>query len=293
MEILSEPRCFDGRQLRIRHRSEACDCAMTFSLFLPPAVAAGAVPAIYWLSGLTCTDENFATKAGAQRVAAELGVALVMADTSPRGDAVPTDPEGGWDCGHGAGFYVDATEPPWDRHYRMYDYVTRELPALVEAEFPIDRERRAVSGHSMGGHGALVVGLRNPGRYRAISAFSPICAPSEVPWGRKALGHYLGDDPAAWASWDACRLLARADQAPPPILVEQGTDDPFLAEQLHPHRLEAIAAERPTWPLRIRRRAGYDHSYWFIATFIEDHLRFLRRALDGASDPFADADRAS
>ncbi len=273
-ETLADSRSFGGRQLRLRHDSEACGCPMTLSVYLPPAAENGEVPVVYWLSGLTCTDENFATKAGAQRVASELGVALVMPDTSPRGEGVPDDPDGAWDFGLGAGFYVDAVQEPWREHYRRASYVACELPSLVEAAFPLDGARRAVSGHSMGGHGAMAIGLRHPDRYRAISAFSPIVAPSQVPWGQKAFGHYLGDDGESWAEYDACRILAAYDGTPPPILIDQGEADSFLDEQLRTHLLEETIADR-SWPIVIRYQAGYDHSYWFIASFIEDHLRFL------------------
>ncbi len=208
LELLAEHRCFGGSQRRYRHASAVLGCPMTLAVFLPPRALAGEpVPALWWLSGLTCTDENFTQKAGAQRLAAELGLALVAPDTSPRGAEVPTDPAGGWDFGHGAGFYVDATAEPWSRHYRMHSYVVEELPALLEAALPLDPQRRGLSGHSMGGHGALVCALRNPGRYASVSAFAPIAHPSACPWGRKALGHLLGPDPEAWGAWDACRLL--------------------------------------------------------------------------------------
>jgi S-formylglutathione hydrolase len=244
------------------------------------------VPALWWLSGLTCTDENFMQKAGAQRLAAELGLALVAPDTSPRGDAVPGDPGGGWEFGHGAGFYVDATEAPWATHYRMHSYVVHELPELVEAELPISRERRGICGHSMGGHGALVAALRHPGRYRSVSAFAPIAHPSQCPWGRKAFGHLLGADPAAWAAWDACRLLEGGTTLrglagePLPLLIDQGMADSFLSEQLQPEALEAAAAAGGQ-PLELRRQEGYDHSYFFIASFIDDHLRHHAAALLG------------
>lgn len=277
MKKLAEVRAFGGRQLRYSHDSRACRCEMTFSVFLPPAARTSPRPAVYWLSGLTCTDENFATKAGAQRVAAELGLVLVMPDTSPRGDDVPDDVEGDWDFGIGAGFYVNATQPPWNRHYRMYDYVVDELPGLVEAELPVTPDRRAVSGHSMGGHGALVVGLRNPARYAAISAFAPIVAPTQVPWGLKALRNYLGDDRAAWSEYDTCLLLEHYGDCPP-TLIDQGEDDQFLEDQLQTWRLETLLEEQAL-PIRVRRQPGYDHSYYFIATFIEDHLRFLAEHL--------------
>ena len=207
LELVSESRCFDGRQIVYRHVSASCACTMRFAVYLPPVAAMGPVPALYWLSGLTCTEENFIVKAGAQRAAAELGIALVAPDTSPRGAEVPGDPENAYDFGLGAGFYVDATQAPWSTHYRMYSYVTRELPLLLREHFPVDPSRQGISGHSMGGHGALTIALRNPGIYRSVSAFAPIVAPSMVPWGNKALGRYLGEDRSAWAAHDACELV--------------------------------------------------------------------------------------
>lgn len=280
MEKIDEHKAFGGWQRRYTHASKTCHCDMTFALYLPPQCDTQRVPVVYWLSGLTCTDENFVNKAGAQRVAAELGVAIVAPDTSPRGDDVAD--EDSYDMGKGAGFYVNATEQPWAKHYQMYDYVVSELPALLADEFntTLDLSREAISGHSMGGHGALVIGLRNIDRFAAISAFSPICAPSEVPWGQKAFPKYLGDDRQQWLEYDAATLLGQADNVPalPPIRVEQGLADNFLDEQLHPHRLED-AAEKSGAQLEVHRREGYDHSYFFIASFIEDHLRFLGRYL--------------
>ncbi|MNP10054.1 S-formylglutathione hydrolase YeiG [compost metagenome] len=244
---------------------------MTFAIYLPPqAEPEAALPALYWLSGLTCTDENFMQKAGAQRVAAELGLVLVAPDTSPRGPDVPGDPDGAWDFGLGAGFYLNATQEPWARHYRMHDYVVHELPALIEENFPVS-SRRGISGHSMGGHGALVCALRNPGRYLSLSAFAPISHPGDCPWGQKAFSRYLGEDRAAWAEWDACELLAKAGERLP-MLVDQGERDDFLAVQLKPEALRQ-AAEAAGHPLTLRLQPGYDHSYYFIASFIEDHLR--------------------
>ncbi|PWC37915.1 S-formylglutathione hydrolase [Azospirillum sp. TSO35-2] len=279
LTILSETRVFGGWLKRVRHPSAAVDCAMTFAIYLPPQVEAGApVPVFYWLSGLTCTDENFTQKAGAFRVAAELGLAIVAPDTSPRGEGVPGDPDGAWDFGLGAGFYLDATEQPWARHYRMHDYVTRELPALVEANFPVN-DRRSVAGHSMGGHGALVCALKHPGFYKAVSAFSPIVNPAAVPWGEKAFGRYLGPDRARWLEWDACTLIKTASERLP-ILIDQGDRDSFLEAQLKPQALVA-AAEAVGHPLTLRMQPGYDHSYFFISTFIEDHLRHHGAALMG------------
>ncbi|EKV28055.1 S-formylglutathione hydrolase [Caenispirillum salinarum AK4] len=280
LSIVAENKCFGGWHKRYTHRSTALNCAMTFAVFLPPDAAEGApVPAVYWLSGLTCTEENFMQKAGAMRVAADLGLALVAPDTSPRGDDVPDDPAGGWDFGKGAGFYVDATEAPWSRHYRMHDYVVNELPALVERHFPVTGGR-AISGHSMGGHGALVCALRNPGRYVSVSAFAPIANPSAVPWGEKALGHLLGADRARWREWDASALLAEAREHLP-TLIDQGDRDTFLETQLRPEVLKH-AAEAAGYPVTLRMQPGYDHSYYFIATFIEDHLRHHAKALGAA-----------
>lgn len=268
MELLEEHRCFEGRQQRWRHDSTTLNCAMTFSIFLPPTENP---PVLFWLSGLTCNDENFTTKAGAQRIAAELGIALVMPDTSPRGDDVADD--AGYDLGKGAGFYLNATEQPWASHYRMYDYIRDELPALIKAEFTV-RDRCAISGHSMGGHGALIMALKNPGKYTSVSAFAPIVNPTQVPWGQKAFTNYLGDDSQKWQEWDSCALmLASRTEDAIPMLIDQGDADQFLAGQLQPAVL-AEAARQKDWPLTLRIQAGYDHSYYFMASFIEDHLRF-------------------
>ncbi len=277
--LLSNPlatsRCFEGEQRRYQHESAVLNCTMKFSVFLPPQALLASpqrVPVLYWLSGLTCTDENFVHKAGAQRLAAVLGIAIVTPDTSPRGDDVPGASDKAWDLGLGAGFYVNATQHPWEKHYQMYDYVVNELPTLVEANLPLDSGRRAISGHSMGGHGALVVALRNPGRYRSVSAFAPIVAPSRCAWGRKAFGNYLGSDEQTWAPYDATALLRQA-QKRLPMLIDQGDADSFLQEQLQPDLL-LQAARDCDYPLQYRSRPGYDHSYYFIATFIEEHLRF-------------------
>ena len=277
LELLSSNRSFGGWHRRYRHRSSTLDCDMQFAVYLPPQAEQGErLPVLYWLSGLTCTDENFMQKAGAQRVAAELGLVLVAPDTSPRGEGVPGDPDGAWDFGLGAGFYLNASEQPWARHYRMHDYVVHELPALIEAHLPVS-ERRGISGHSMGGHGALVCALRNPGRYRSLSAFAPISNPLDCPWGEKAFSRYLGEDRATWPAWDACTLLASATQRLP-ILVDQGEADSFLDTQLKPQALK-VAAEAVGYPLTLRLQPGYDHSYYFIASFIEDHLRHHAAAL--------------
>ena len=248
---------------------------MRFAVFVPPQAARAKVPVLTWLSGLTCTEETFMIKAGAQRVAAELGLMLVAPDTSPRGEGVPDDPEGAYDLGLGAGFYVNASEPPWQKHYRMYDYVTQELPEVVFAEFPGDASRQGIFGHSMGGHGALTIGLKNPRTYRSLSAFAPIANPVDCPWGQKAFSHFLGSDETRWREHDAT-LLAESlggDKPEHPILVDQGLADQFLEEQLHPHRFEA-ACDAGGIALELRRHAGYDHGYYFISTFMEDHLRF-------------------
>ncbi|MFP8334933.1 S-formylglutathione hydrolase [Klebsiella aerogenes] len=271
MELLEEHRCYEGRQQRWRHHSSTLNCAMTFSIFLPPATETAPPPVLYWLSGLTCNDENFTTKAGAQRVAAELGIALVMPDTSPRGDDVADD--AGYDLGKGAGFYLNATQAPWAAHFRMYDYLRDELPQLINNQFQV-ADRCAISGHSMGGHGALIMALKNPGRFTSVSAFAPIVNPCKVPWGQKAFSAYLGDDEATWQEWDSCALM-QASQAGDaiPTLIDQGDADQFLGTQLQPAVL-AEAARQKQWPLSLRIQSGYDHSYYFIATFIEDHLRF-------------------
>ncbi|MBD5803577.1 S-formylglutathione hydrolase YeiG [Azoarcus sp. Aa7] len=279
LENLSSQKSFGGWLKRYRHRSRTLDCEMTFTVYLPPqAEPGGKLPVLYWLSGLTCTDENFMQKAGAQRVAAELGLVLVAPDTSPRGPNVPGDPDGAWDFGHGAGFYLNATQAPWAHHYRMHDYIVEELPTLVEANFPVS-DARGISGHSMGGHGALVCALHNPGRYRSVSAFAPITNPMNCPWGEKAFSRYLGAERTRWREWDASVLIADAAEKLP-ILIDQGDRDDFLATQLQPEALEA-AARAAGHPLTLRLQPGYDHSYYFIASFIEDHLRHHAAALGG------------
>ncbi|OJX81065.1 S-formylglutathione hydrolase [Magnetospirillum sp. 64-120] len=276
LTIVSSNRSFGGWHKRYRHTSLALGCDMVFAIYLPPQAESGTkVPALYWLSGLTCTDENFMQKAGALRLAAELGMAIVCPDTSPRGEQVPGDPDGAWDFGHGAGFYVDATQEPWSRHYRMHDYVTRELPELIEATFPVSA-KRAISGHSMGGHGAIVCALRNPGLYVSVSAFSPISNPMNCPWGQKALSRLLGADRATWKDWDATALM-QTTKTRLPLLVDQGDADSFLAEQLKPEDL-VQAAKAADYPLALRLQPGYDHSYYFVASFMEDHLRHAAAA---------------
>jgi S-formylglutathione hydrolase len=272
IETLSEHVCFGGVQGFYRHASAETRTPMRFSVYRPPQAVMGPVPVLWFLSGLTCTEENFTVKSGAQRVAAELGLMLVAPDTSPRGDGVPGDPGGAYDFGLGAGFYVDATVAPFSRNYRMYSYVLDELPPLVAAAFPADLQRQAITGHSMGGHGALVLALRNPGRFRSVSALAPIAAPSECPWGRKAFTGFLGEDRAAWSQYDACQLI-RSGRRVRDLLVDQGSADKFLTEQLKPQRLEAECATAGI-PLTLRIHPGYDHSYYFIASFIEEHLRW-------------------
>ena len=274
---ISQSLCFGGVQSVYSHAAEETRCAMRFGLFLPPQATAGRVPVLYWLSGLTCTEENFVVKAGAQRVAAELGLAIVVPDTSPRGLGIPGEGDS-YDFGLGAGFYVDATEAPWSAGYRMYSYVTKELPAYVEARFPVDPKRKGLFGHSMGGHGALIIALRNPAIYRSVSAFAPITSPMRCPWGEKALTGYLGDDHRRWRDYDATALLEDRGWTGPTILVDQGTSDPFRERQLKPELLKD-ACERAGVGLDLRLRDGYDHSYFFIATYIEDHLRFHAREL--------------
>ena len=274
LQAISSNKMFGGWQKRYSHYSAATDCSMTFSIYLPPQVDSGVkVPVLYWLSGLTCTDENFMLKAGAQRIAAELGIALVAADTSPRGDGVADDENGAYDLGLGAGFYVNATQTPWKPHYQMYDYIVEELPQLVEANFPVSTSR-SISGHSMGGHGALSIGLKNPLRYRSISAFSPITNPMQCPWGEKAFTAYLGTNKQTWQDYDSCELIQQsAAEYQLPVLIDQGDSDDFLAEQLKPQNLIKAAANAD-YPIQIRMQNAYDHSYFFIASFIEDHLRF-------------------
>lgn len=277
MELLSSNRSFGGWHRRYRHHSAVLNCDMVFGIYLPPQIEQGQkLPVLYWLSGLTCTDENFMQKAGAQRLAAELGLILVAPDTSPRGAEVPADPEGAWDFGLGAGFYLNATQKPWAKHYRMLDYVVHELPSILGAHFPIT-DKRGISGHSMGGHGALVCALRNPGYYQSVSAFAPIAHPCDCPWGEKAFSHYLGEDKSLWRDWDATLLLAGARERLP-ILVDQGDHDGFMQDQLKPEALQK-AALQVGYPLTLRIQAGYDHSYYFIASFIDDHLRHHAQAL--------------
>ncbi|MGL1956029.1 MAG: S-formylglutathione hydrolase [Colwellia sp.] len=274
---LSKAKTFDGWHYQYSHQASTTYCAMRFAIYLPPQASdKNKVPVLYWLSGLTCTDENFMQKAGALKMAAELGIAIVAPDTSPRGDNVPDDVDQSYDFGLGAGFYVNATQSPWQQHYQMYDYVLTELPELIEANFPVT-DKRAISGHSMGGHGALVLALRNPERFSSVSAFSPICNPVNAPWGKKAFSHYLGEDQQQWQQYDASLLMAKAEKTIP-ALVHQGSDDNFLAEQLMPAAL-VNTAESSGYPLHFEQVAGYDHSYYFIASFIEQHLSFHKQHL--------------
>jgi S-formylglutathione hydrolase len=275
IERISESRCFDGRQIVYKHASAACACTMRFAVYLPPAAERGPVPALYWLSGLTCTEENFSVKAGAQRYAAELGLALIIPDTSPRGVDIPGQ-DAQMDVGTGAGFYVNATESPWAAHYRMYDYIRDELPAVVNANLPVDPERKSISGHSMGGHGAIILGIGNPQQFRSVSAFAPIACASRSAWGQHALTAYLGADRRRWSDYDAAAVI-RAKPSRHELLVDQGMADPYL-EQLLPNELkEACSASGQR--LTYRERAGYDHGYYFVSTFIAEHLRFHAAAL--------------
>lgn len=276
VETISEQRCHGGMQGFYRHDSQACGGPMRFALYLPPQAAHRRCPVLYFLAGLTCTEETAAIKAGAQRLAAELGLALVMPDTSPR-DTAYEGATGDWEFGEGAGFYLDATQAPWTSRFRMRSYVADELPALLAGRFAVDTTRAGVCGHSMGSHGALTLALAFPQRYRSVSAFAPIVAPSQVPWGHKAFARYLGDDRAAWVDYDACALVCR-QPFPGTILIDQGEADRFLIEQLRPELFEQACAEAGQ-PLLLRRQAGYDHSYWFVSSFIDDHLRHHARAL--------------
>ena len=271
MELKSKYKNFDGFVESYSHQSTSCNCPMNFSIFLPPQAQQKKVPALYWLSGLTCTDQNFITKAGAQKLASELGIALIAPDTSPR-EVNLAGEDDSWDFGSGAGFYLDATQQPWSQYYNMYSYITEELPKLIESSFPIT-SKKSISGHSMGGHGALVISLRNPQTYTSTSAFSPICAPSTSPWGIKAFSNYLGDNKEEWQKYDAHILAKKASSNVGDFLIDQGTSDDFLEKELLPHMFEKSCKENNI-NLNLRMQPGYDHSYYFISTFIEDHLRF-------------------
>ena len=272
MEIVSARRCFGGSIGYYRHDASATRCSMGFTVYVPPQAAEHPVPVLWWLSGLTCTEDNFTVKAGAYRKAAEAGLMIVAPDTSPRGANVPDDEA--YDLGQGAGFYVDATNPPWSEHFNMYRYITEELPEIVFTEFSGLVGAQGIFGHSMGGHGALTIGLKNPDCFRSMSAFAPIVAPMRCPWGQKAFSTYLGDDRSTWREYDATELMANAGDrlACPGILIDQGLDDDFLSEQLMPDKF-AAACEAVNQRLELRKHAGYDHSYFFIASFIDDHIQ--------------------
>lgn len=272
LEKLAENKCFGGRQLRYRHDSKANQCSMTFSIYLPPQATEQNVPVLYWLSGLTCSDENFVIKSGAQQYAAKFGIAIVCPDTSPRGDDVPDDENGDYDFGLGAGFYLNATEKPWDKNYHMSDYVISELPDIINKNFAVDGNRCSISGHSMGGHGALTLAFKNSHHFKSVSAFSPICSAMECPWGQKALANYLGNEKQSWLEYDATELLKTATQQLP-ILIDQGSADDFLSEQLKPELFKKTSDE-VSYPIRLRMQNGYDHSYFFISSFIGEHIEF-------------------
>ena len=275
LTLISATKSFGGWIKRYQHQSNTLNCKMVFAIFLPPQAETTTVPLLWWLSGLTCTDENFIQKAGAQQLAAKLGIAIICPDTSPRGVNIPGEDDS-YDFGSGAGFYVNATQAPWNQHYKMYDYVSKELPELAFANFPLNG-KESISGHSMGGHGALVLALRQPGRYASVSAFAPITNPSGVPWGQKAFSGYLGDDQQTWAEYDAYALIKKGESKQP-LFIDQGDADNFLTEQLRPELLEQICHQRQH-PLVMRHQEGYDHSYFFIATFIDEHLRYHAKHL--------------
>lgn len=275
LEHISSTKCFNGWIKRYQHKSVSVGTDMTFAIFLPPQAEHTQVPVLYWLSGLTCTDENFMQKSGAQRLASELGLAIVCPDTSPRGTDFPGEHDD-YDFGSAAGFYLNATETPWSEHYRMYDYVVTELPALIQTQFPVNK-LSSISGHSMGGHGAIICALKNPGLYQSVSAFAPISNPINCPWGQKAFTGYLGKDQTLWQEWDSCELVLKATEKLP-LLVSQGQADAFLDEQLKPEAL-AAACKKVDYPLELQLHAGYDHSYFFIASFIDDHLHYHAKAL--------------
>lgn len=279
MKRLEHRACFDGFQDVYQHESKSLGCLVNFGIYLPKQSETKKLPVLYWLSGLTCNEQNFITKAGAQRYASEHGVIIVAPDTSPRGENIPND--NAYDLGIGAGFYVNATQDPWKKNFQMYDYIVHELPALIEANFPASK-LRGISGHSMGGHGALMIALKNPDLYKSVSAFSPIVAPSQVPWGEKAFGAYLGPDKKSWAEYDAVELIGKATKRLP-LLVDQGLADEFLETQLKPELLKA-ACEKTGFPLTLNMRAGFDHSYYFIASFIGEHIRHHAQALTSTHD---------
>ncbi|WP_019529927.1 S-formylglutathione hydrolase [Dasania marina] len=278
LEQVAENKSFGGRQLRYSHQSAVLNCAMNFSIYLPAEAASRKVPVLYWLSGLTCTDDNFVTKAGAQQFAAQHGVAIVAPDTSPRGEGVADDENAAYDFGLGAGFYVDATQAPWSQHYHMYSYITKELPELIDANFAINGDKMSIFGHSMGGHGALTIALKNSTHYKSVSAFAPISSPMRCPWGEKALGNYIGVNKEEWRQYDATELVAKA-AIQIPMLVDQGTGDNFLTEQLKPELLQEACAAAG-YPAEIRLQEGYDHSYFFMSSFMADHIAFHAKYLN-------------
>lgn len=278
IQPLAEYKTFGGWTRTYTHPSQACACDMTFAIIQPPAGEGEKLPVLYWLSGLTCTHENFIAKAAAQKYANEAKILIVVPDTSPRGAGIEGEDDS-WDLGTGAGFYINATTEKWASHYRMYDYIAHELPQVIQANFPVLPEKESIAGHSMGGHGALTIALKNPGRFSSISAFAPICAPSQVPWGIKAFGNYLGENPSQWRKHDANELVQQTDMRTP-ILIDQGDQDSFLEEQLQP-RLFEKSCQAKAYPATLRMQPGYDHSYYFIATFIEDHIRFHAQHLKG------------
>ena len=281
MNLLSQVKVHGGELKRLSHQSYSNNCEMTFSIFLPAQAQNKKLPALYWLSGLTCTDENFMIKAGAQKYAAEHGLILIASDTSPRGKNVPDDSEESWDFGLGAGFYLNATEDPWSQNYQMYDYIVKELPKLIETEFPVDPSRKSIFGHSMGGHGALTIALKNQDQYKSVSAFAPIVAPTQCPWGEKAFSNYLGNDKGSWKAYDTCELIKsfKNSETKLPLFVDQGAADGFLEEQLKPQALKETC-EESDHPLNLRLHEGYDHSYYFITSFIEEHIAYHAKALN-------------
>lgn len=275
MKRIEHRKCFGGWQDVYQHESKTLNCTLNFGIFLPELSESKKLPVLYWLSGLTCNEQNFITKAGAQRYASEHGIILVIPDTSPRGEGVPNDDA--YDLGIGAGFYLNATQSPWDKNFKMYDYIVKELPELIEANFPAS-DKKSIFGHSMGGHGALTIALKNPGSYKSVSAFSPIVAPTQVPWGEKAFKAYLGDNRETWKSYDTVELIKSATERLP-LLVDQGLNDEFLETQLKPDLLKKVCEDK-NHPLTLNLREGYDHSYYFIASFVGEHIAHHAKALE-------------